>query len=298
MILADAISCVYKYNTGIMDYFVFKFYNIDDVERLKYAGTGFMYEYQKLMNPMATRNILEDKIRFYSAYSGFVRHAICTIEDLIENNEKADRVLGNKSGRIVIKDSLGQCGWNVEVLKSDRFSKPELLKYCRKRKFDLLEEFIVQHPELERLSETGLNTVRIITQLNKKNEVEILGARLRISLNNHVDNLASGNIAAPVDLETGKVSSAGVFSDITKEDVEIHPVTKTQILGFRVPFWKEVIRIAVEAAKVHPENRSIGWDIAITEEGPEFIEGNHNWCKILWQIPVKTGMKPVLEKYI
>ena len=43
--------------------------------------------------------------------------------------------------------------------------------------------------------------------------------------------------------------------------------------------------------------RSIGWDIVITENGPGFIEGNHDWCKLLWQLPVNTGMKSVLESY-
>ena len=32
-------------------------------------------------------------------------------------------------------------------------------------------------------------------------------------------------------------------------------------------------------------------------EGPELIEGNHDWCKLLWQLPVNKGLKHVLEKY-
>jgi hypothetical protein len=51
-----------------------------------------------------------------------------------------------------------------------------------------------------------------------------------------------------------------------------------------------------KAAVLFPENRSIGWDIAITKDGPELIEGNHNWCKLLWQLPVKQGLKKDLEK--
>jgi hypothetical protein len=52
-----------------------------------------------------------------------------------------------------------------------------------------------------------------------------------------------------------------------------------------------------KAALLHPENRSIGWDVAITNNGPELIEANHDWCKLLWQLPVKKGLKHVLENY-
>ncbi|HET6556569.1 MAG TPA: sugar-transfer associated ATP-grasp domain-containing protein, partial [Prolixibacteraceae bacterium] len=90
----------------------------------------------------------------------------------------------------------------------------------------------------------------------------------------------------------------GIYSDITKPDETIHPITKQQIIGFHVPFWNETLQMIKKAALLHPENKSIGWDIAITANGPELIEGNHNWCKLLWQLPVKEGLKPMIEKYM
>jgi hypothetical protein len=297
-LLADILKSVYKDNIGLMDYFIFRFYDKSDEERSEWAGTGFIYEYHLKMNPKRTRNLLADKIDFYEAYAPFVKHATCTIGDLIQNNDKAEKVIQNPSGKIVLKDALGQCGWAVEVINSNDFDRERLIKYMSERKFNLAEEYIHQHPDLAKLSASGLNTVRVITQLNKKNEVEILGARLRISVNNHVDNLASGNIAVPVDIETGKVIGVGVYSDITKEDVAFHPVSGVAFMGFQIPFWKETLELTRRAALFHSENRSIGWDVAISESGPEFIEGNHNWCKILWQLPVKKGLKKTLYQYM
>ncbi len=297
-ILSDAVSCVFKYNIGLMDYFIFKFYEKDAKERAQWGGTGFLYEYHLLMNPKNTRHILANKIDFFEAYGPFVQHATCTIDDLEKNNEKAQAVLSNKKNKIVVKDALGQCGWDVEVLTASDYTAKSLFTYMKTKGFNLIEEFVEQHPHLKALSSTGLNTVRIITQLNKQNEVVILGARLRISVNSHVDNLASGNIAAPVNIQTGVVEGPAVYSDITKTEAVNHPVTGVKIEGFQVPLWNEAIDMVKKAAHHRPENRSIGWDVAITEQGPELIEGNHNWCKILWQLPVKKGLKDTLYQYV
>ena len=294
----DTVNSVYRYNIGLMDYFIFRFFEKSRQERTKWVCTGYKYEYDMIMNPKSTRHLLENKIDFYESYQPFVIHANCQLSDLLEGNSRANAVLNNSSGKIVVKDALGQCGWDVEVLESNSYTKETLISYMQKKGFNLAEEYIIQHPDLSRLSPSGLNTIRIITQLNKHNEVDILGARLRISVNSHVDNLASGNIAAPIDLETGKVTGPGVYSDITKASVTHHPVTGLEITGFQVPMWNQIIELCKKAALHRQENRSVGWDVALTINGPEFIEGNHNWCKILWQLPVNQGLKPMLEKYM
>jgi hypothetical protein len=295
---SDIVACNYKYNIGLMDYFLFRFFEKDDDERSRWVGTGYKYEYDLVMNPKSTRHILENKADFYEAYKPLVRHETCLLRDLEENSAKARTVLHNPTGKVVVKDALSQCGWDVEVLTMSQMTLGELIGYMKQRRLNLVEEFIVQHPELARLSPSGLNTVRMITQLSRSGGVDFLGARLRISVGGHVDNLASGNIAAPVDLATGIVCGPAVYSDITMPSVDRHPITGVAIVGFQIPFWQEVVDLARRGAEHRPENRSIGWDIAVTAAGPEFIEGNHNWCKILWQLPVNQGLKHVLEKYL
>jgi len=53
-----------------------------------------------------------------------------------------------------------------------------------------------------------------------------------------------------------------------------------------------------EAALCFPQNRSIGWDVAITSTGPQLLEANHDWCRLVWQLPVKKGLKPILENHL
>ncbi len=293
----DVIGSVYEHNIGLIDYFYFKFYEKDDEERRRWVGTGYKYEYDLVMNPPSERHVLQNKLEFFRAFEPFIRHAMCTIDDLNADNEAAARVLNNPSGKIAVKDALGQCGWQVEILGADDFSPSELATYMNAKGFNMAEEFIVQHPDLRRLSDSGLNTVRVITQLRADGGVDFIGPTLRITVNSPVDNMAVGNIAAPIDVETGRVSGPGVYQDIIKLPEEVHPISGEQIVGFQVPFWDDVRDLCRRAALHDTRNRSIGWDVAVTERGPSFVEGNHNWCKLLWQLPAGEGLKHVLDGY-
>lgn len=296
-LVIDIIISSFRYNMSLLDYFYFRFYTIRAEERKLWAGSGYMYEYQLYMNPKKSREVLQDKISFLNTYTPFIRRGYADIEQLLNNDRLTVNMLDNPSGRLVMKASRGQVGAEVEVIKCSEYKPDNLLILMRSKKFDLLEEYIVQHPHLMELSPTGLNTVRVITQLIE-DRVEFLGARLRISVNSHVDNLAAGNLAAPVDIDTGMVCGPAIYSDITREEINFHPVTGNKIIGFLIPYWHQVIDLARKAALYIPENKSVGWDIAVTDSGPELIEGNHNWCKLLWQLPVNKGLKQELEKYL
>lgn len=296
-IWSDIIRSSLTYNTSILEYFNFHFYQISETEKADYAGTGYMYEYQLAMNPQGSRTVLSDKLIFLDRYAPYIRHQYASLQELENDDRKARAILANSSGKVVLKSSDGQCGRGIEVKSSAELTPDTLIERLKTTGNDFVEAFVVQHPDLMRLSPAGLNTIRVITQVKTGQKVDILGARLRITINAPVDNLAAGNIAAPIDLDTGRVTGPGVYSDITKADEIRHPVTGVQIVGFQVPFWSETIRMCREAALLDTTNRSIGWDVAITADGPELIEGNHDWCKLLWQLPVKKGLKSVLEKY-
>lgn len=297
-LISDVIWASLKYNISLLEYFQFRFYDKNTDKRKTYAGTGYMYEYQLVMNPKSSRQVLDDKILFFTKYNSFIKHLTADINSLRNDEVLLDNMLSNSSGKIVLKYSHGQCGWQVGIYETRFFRDNDLVAFMEEKGFDMAEEFIVQQSTLMDLSPSGVNTVRIVTQLNNDNDVEILATRLRISENSPVDNMAAGNFAAPIDVKTGKVYGPGVYGDITKKDVAIHPITKTPVTGFQVPYWDEIINMVKQAALLIPENRSIGWDVAVSESGPELIEGNHDWCKLVWQLPVHKGMKAELDRYL
>jgi glutathione synthase/RimK-type ligase-like ATP-grasp enzyme len=297
VIIYDLLRSVFSYNISLLEYFQFNFISKNKAERKEWAGTGYMYEYQLVMNPKEERIILDDKRKFAKAYQKYFVHTVANLEELKSKADLVEEILNNPSGKMVFKAADGKCGATVEVVHTNEFNPVSIISYMEKNKLDLVEEYIIQHSDLNKLSPSAVNTVRIFTQLDKNNEVILLGCRQRISVNSSVDNMAAGNIAAVIDEHTGKIIDSGVYSDITKEEELIHPITGVLIVGFQVPFWKETIKMVKEAAKLYPQNRSIGWDIVITENGPGFIEGNHDWCKLLWQLPAKKGLKSVIDIY-
>ncbi|GCC50594.1 hexapeptide transferase [Chryseotalea sanaruensis] len=297
-LLWSAISDSLRYNISLLEYFQFRFFEKAKEEKINWAGTGFMYEFQRTMNPPEVRGILDDKRLFYKYYGTYMLHQVADLVLLKQNATVARQLLNNPSGRIVFKGATGKCGAEVSVRNTSEFTPASLVLYLENSPYDLVEEFIIQHSDLNDLSPSAVNTVRIFTQLNLENEVDILGCRLRISVNSKVDNLAAGNMAAPIDEKTGIVTGKGVYSDIAKKAESVHPVTHKGIEGYVIPFWYETLDLVKKAAKMHPQNRSIGWDVVITEKGPGLIEGNHDWCKLLWQLPVKKGLKNELLKYI
>ena len=291
--VAAAIDSL-RYNVSLLEVYQFGFFGAGQDEKARWAGTGTMYEFQRRANPPAHRDVLEDKAQFFKIYGCFVRHDVATRDELAEDPERAPALLARHES-LVFKPARGNCGVGIAFVESVDLQPETLSDWMARHGYDLVEERIVQHPDLHALSPSGVNTVRIFTCLDATNRARILGCRLRISVNSAIDNLAAGNLAAEVEEETGYVCGSGVYSDITKQAEPVHPVTGVAINGFQIPFWGETLALAHEAAELHPQNRSIGWDIVITPEGPSLIEGNHDWCKLVWQLPVGRGLKQKLE---
>lgn len=289
----------FKYKISFLEFFQFEFYKLSHLEKLKWAGTSYMYEYQRKMNPVRFRKVLEDKSIFLKKYKNFINHKFITLDELETDARKSELFLNNfsKNDKIVLKSTDGQCGKGIKIFDFQNLNKEKLIEKLKNSSNDMAEEFVQQHSSLNELSPSGLNTLRIITQINKSGNVDILGARLRITVDCSVDNLAAGNIAAPVNIETGVINGRAIYSDISKVPVKFHPITNKQILDFKIPFFHNALDMVKEAALFDTSNKSIGWDVAITKNGPELIEGNHDWCKLLWQLPVQKGLKTILEDY-
>ena len=141
----------------------------------------------------------------------------------------------------------------------------------------LLQDRLVQHPAMSALHANSVNSVRLTT-FNNGGKVETFSAALRIGTQGRdIDNWSSGGILIGVDLQTGQLKKEGIFKPGYGGRVEKHPDTGRQLHGFQIPYFQESVNLALQLHTYLYGIHSIGWDIAITPNGPVFIEGNDDW---------------------
>ena len=86
------------------------------------------------------------------------------------------------------------------------------------------------------------------------------------------------------------------------ETYEIHPMTGKRIPGTQIPYWDEVRAMCLSAMHRVPQVRFVAWDVAITPDGPVFIEGNsfpsHAIPQFAAHFPDGIGILPRFEEFI
>lgn len=79
------------------------------------------------------------------------------------------------------------------------------------------------------------------------------------------DNFRQHGIAATIDVGKGIVNAPGIDREFKRYIV--HPDSGEQIIGFKVPSWDKIVDLVTKAAKVIPEVRYVGWDVAVDIDG-------------------------------
>jgi hypothetical protein len=157
----------------------------------------------------------------------------------------------------------------------------------------LVQPRIVNHPQLAPLSNGALATVRAVTCLDEQGRPELVGAvmRMAVGANHVVDNLHAGGIAAGVDLATGELGPASnLGADVRLGWIERHPDSGAPIRGFRLPCWDQLRPFAEHAHGGFSDRVVVGWDIALTDDGPVLVEANGAPDLDIMQRPFRRGL--------
>jgi hypothetical protein len=87
-----------------------------------------------------------------------------------------------------------------------------------------------------------------------------------------VDNISSGGICTHIDVKNGKLGHFAVSYD--GEEFERHPDTQFAFSNQGISRWNEIRKFAFKSAEKLPFFTYLGWDIALTSNGPIVIEIN------------------------
>ncbi|MDP4222854.1 MAG: sugar-transfer associated ATP-grasp domain-containing protein [Bacteroidota bacterium] len=269
-----------------------------------YFPDSYFEKVKPVFNDKEAREVLENKLYFDFYFSQFgislprilmynhrnifvVDNRIKEVNCVEEFRTLMSGILKNKSVSklLFIKKTFWSYGGDqiYKVSPEQVENDPEMINnlYSAVIKSGFLfQETIKQHPELDRLNPSCLNTMRLDTFIDQDGKIEVLSGFIRTSVTNrHVDNVSSGGCQVPLDIETGRLKKYA-YRVLKMSGVKLlteHPVTKTTFEGYMIPYFREAKELVIKAGGLYPCLRLVGWDVGISENGPVLIEGNSDY---------------------
>lgn len=255
--------------------------------------------------------VLRDKKLFGTIASAYGFQSASEVGAIIKGvPSKPIEHLLEKNHHLFCKPVDSTCGRGVFELQkvNDEYlidskvvSKESLLEFVKDIKEEIIiQPFIEQHKEISNIYDKSINSIRIVTinpkKSTKPDDVVVLGALLRIGANGlNVDNWARGGIVVGID-EKGTLMRYGFYKPGYGTKTEKHPNSGFVFEGYKIPFFnelkKQVKTFHSKICGIH----SIGWDVAITNNGPLFIEGNDDY-ELGFLQTCFGGMRSYFDKY-
>lgn len=230
--------------------------------------------------------LLRDKFLFYKYMhaNGFpVPEVFGVIRDGIYYTDTLEEhpISDLKETDFFLKDAEGECASFVKHIKSCQ--EFEQVYKTLQRGTYVLQRAVCQVDALDVLNPGAINTLRIVT-IKRETGIQVLSSLLRIgtSRTGAVDNWAAGGLAVGVQSD-GRLKKYALYKPGYGLKTAVHPDSGIAFEHFVFPFFKEACELAISANRFFYNIGAIGWDIAITDNGPVFIEGNDNFEITLMQ---------------
>lgn len=261
--------------------------------------------FQAAHSPTSYAVVLEDKELFYrfSASIGlpipetvaFLSRTSAWFPDgqtSCDGPALGERLGGLQGVELIIKPVDGVYGLGVKaltvqsdsLLDEDRhLSVKDLLDQLEEGRRYILQRRLANHSAIEELlGFKTLQALRVVTVLPKHpcERGRVMSVAMRLNAEegvvNNFDYGRNGNIRAKVDVGSGRIVRAvrAAATGFGLEDVDRVIRTGVPLIGWEVPLWREMIDLIERKAACFYPIRMVGWDVAITPNGPAVIEGN------------------------
>lgn len=221
-------------------------------------------------NSEEAHRLFVNKFRFNQRFSVFIGRRYLLAD---ASSTDAVRKFIETVGQVIVKPVDDHCGYGIFRLDGGDASAVENFIASLKERTYIVEELVRNAEALRRLNPHSLNTLRVVTCIDRVGQMHVISATLRMGRGTScVDNAHSGGIACAVNLDEGIVDSYAL--DHAGNRFLVHPLTGVTIIGLRIPHWERMMSYLERLAAVEPTARYVGWDIAVTDDGFELIEGN------------------------
>jgi hypothetical protein len=162
----------------------------------------------------------------------------------------------------------------------------------------LVQPYVENHPDIAPTTNGALASLRIVTGLNDRGEAEFVTSSMTLPRGTH-ESISFG-ICCSIATDSGRIRHA-----IESVGVPVinHPDTNEPIIGIELPSWRESVELVRRAhASAFPRFAFLGWDVALTKDGPLLLEANSGWGAFYHQIldgPLgHTAFSRLVSRYV
>jgi hypothetical protein len=300
-------SLKYKeyFNQRPKDYFFLALYmKYIDEDVTDYIPNAFVYHFNIVMNGELRPPVVEDK----SQTSALLRSEnIRTVQEFMAFDpavgfvasagqpysiDQACAAIAHR-GRAFAKPLSANMGRGARIVSAQ---PADLQTIVQARQHMIFQPVVEQHEVLARLNPSSVNTIRINT-LRTDDHVDSHVAVMRVGRAGAiVDNAAAGGLCVRIDMRTGQLARfARAKPSVSTRLFEQHPDTGVAFGSVHVPFWPDVLELVQQGARAMAPLRSLGWDVAVTPEGPIVIETNAAWAPEVFQLCQPLGPTGLAE---
>ncbi len=280
-----------KLGCGYSDFLNYELYKRDNNELKEYVTIKDQDKFYEIVSPSQHKNEFSYKPNFLKNFKKYIKRDFFVDEGIDELKKFLER-----HTEFMIKPYDGLGGHKVDKIYSKDIGNVDEFYEKLKNERLFLEEYVVQHSKVSEVAPNSVNTIRIMT-FAYDGKSEILFACMRFGNGEaSVDNFHQGGMAVLVDTETGKLVGQAYNKNL--EYFDRHPKTNIQFDEFQIPNWDKIRKMVLSAALESRHIHAVGWDVAVTEDGATFIEGNRRAGYDLVQVLSKRGRKDIMRHCI
>lgn len=323
VVLYKVILAKFRFNIRLQHFCSYKLASKPVSGYKEYMQKREIESLQKIVNSEESRVLLDNKILFnlkcneyglptvpvYAVLTPTQSEGTMNGIPIIRDGDHLLEILKNDNRRsLIFKKMAGSHGEGVMAfwISRGRVHSHSSLEQEPQRFLDslratkstyILQPKVQQHDALLPIMTNGLGTLRVVTtSLDRSIKIDFICLKIPVGKNisDNINGGGTGNLLADIDLESGTIGvvlAGAKDNEYIVTEVYKHPTTRVLLKGMQLPNWPDLKELALVAASKFSGLRTIGWDIALTQNGPILIEGNWRYDIDLLQMSSQRGLR-------
>lgn len=285
--LLDLLRLAYGHSIPPFFYYRYQLYRYPEKNWLNFIYTHELPHWHTTQSPNITsaeKSLISNKHLFAKRMLAIGVPSIPTLAYLDKKEHLENNILWQQKPLFIkpVNGSQKQGCYQLDYNKNNKnyrlagkqtiANKAKIIEFLHKEIEQypiLVQPLLNNHPSLQANTSKHqpLIIIRLVTAQNKKG-VQALCASLELPIDfQYIHPL-------PICLKKGTIQPAISHLKSIRSDIK---QWSTQLIGQTIPNWSLAIKIAQKAHTEFPNIKTIGWDIAVTNNGIYLLEGNFNW---------------------